>query len=169
MCLFVWVGSARGLTPHRAPPGDAPDPLLGYACVESVLPGAPIARHFAARAISYVGSHEGCGCGYNADTARFDGFEWTDDVLPLMGALSTEEQAELLAGHRSRERLHELIVEASRWGDVEVYACWSGHEQEPATDTREVDAAHFTRRLRPLEEGVKYVVRRRPPDARREP
>jgi hypothetical protein len=159
MCLFVWVGSARGLTPHRAPPGDAPDPLLGYYSVQPVLPDAPIARHFAARAISCVGSHEGCGCGYNADTSRFDGFESMEDVLALMGALSTEEQGELLAGHRSRERLRDLIVEASRWGDVEVYACWSGDEEEPATETREVDADHFTRLLQPLAEGVKYLIR----------
>lgn len=161
MCLFVWVGSARGLTPHRAPSGDAPDPLLGYHFVQPVLSGAPIARHLAARAIAYVGSHEGCGCGYNTDTYRFGGFERTDEVLALMGALSTEEQAELLAGHRSRERLRDLIVEASRWGDVEVYSCWSGDEDEPARGTREVDAEHFTRLLQPLEEGVKYLIRQR--------
>jgi hypothetical protein len=109
--------------------------------------------------VTYVGSHEGCGCGFNSGVPAFEGFEAVADVLPLLGAMNDEEREGFLAEQRSRERLKALISAALPWGPVEVYACWAGDEEAPQEASKTVQADWFTRRVAPFEERVLYVVR----------
>lgn len=148
MCLLVWVGSA---TPLVAPPE--------ARHIEPVLEGSPVRAHFGTACVSYVGAHDGCGCGYNSDPFVYDELESPEEVRTLAGALSHEELAEFEADQASRERLSALVALASRTGDVEVYACQAGDEALAPAEIHAVEASHFRSRMRPLVERTKYVVR----------
>ncbi len=124
-----------------------------------VAPSAPIRTHFTANHVTYVGAHEGCGCGYNSDSLELEGLDTSAEVLPLVGALSEEERERFRAEQRSRERLKVLINRSLIDGPVEVYSCWTGDETTPPDRVEMVDAGWFTARTSPLQERVLFVVR----------
>ncbi len=80
-------------------------------------------RHQFSKPFVYrVGSHKGCGCGFD-----WDGFDGVDEADP-----------EFADAHESRRRLAEFLAEGLRFQpDLELYACWNGDEaSEPETRGR---------------------------------
>jgi hypothetical protein len=155
-CLFVWIG-----TEHPVPPvaqAETPDPLAGYSSVEEVPPGAPVRAQLTSPYVTYVGSHEGCGCGFNSGGLAFEGLPSVADVLPLLPAMEQDERDEFLAEQRSRERLQTMILLALAKGTVEVYACWAGDEEMPPNGVETVEPGWLTQSTAPLSERVRYVV-----------
>src|SRR5580692_360331 len=138
MCLMVWIGTEVFIppTPHLA----KPDPVTEYFYVDPVASNAPIFARFSSAHVTSVGSHQGCGCGFNSALMEFEGFETDAELGPFVGALLEDEQREYFAERRSRERLHSLVVSALESGPVTVYSCWAGGEAEPATSEEAVEA-----------------------------
>ena len=152
---MVWIGTA---CPVLAMGCKEPDSEFGYARVEPMLDDAEIRRNVPSAFVTYVGSHQGCGCGFNSGLIEFEGIEDEASLAPLLGALLDGERAEYERERRSRERLHLLISDALPAGPVIVYACWAGAEAEPPKADERVDAGWLLRRTAPLKEGVRYTV-----------
>ena len=102
MCLAVYLASNLELQPsswsERQP---------GYY-LERVKPGKVVCRLFSLPYVYYVGSHEGCGCGF----------------------LKDGEVGEELELHQANYwALVKCIKEAqSRGANIELYACWEGDQ-----------------------------------------
>ncbi len=156
MCLMVWIGTEVPIQP--LPAHAEPDPITEYFCIEPVAGDAAIRDRFSSTYTTYVGSHQGCGCGFNSGLMEFEGFETEAELGPLIGALLDDEQREYLSERRSRERLHSLVVSALASGPVAVYSCWAGGEGEPATSEETVEAKWLLEKTAPLKEGVLYRV-----------
>ena len=78
--------------------------------------------------VVYIGSHEGCGCGF--DVAAYQ--VWT------------EENSEYIAKRKkSVQQLHSYLAERLKSGPVEVYSCWGGDEASPAETRENVTISHF--------------------------
>lgn len=88
---MVWVASARPLSPVAPASPQEPDPVSGYHRVEEVAADAAVRARFTLPHVSYVGSHEGCGCGYNSDGLTWQGFERVDEVTALLDAMGADE------------------------------------------------------------------------------
>jgi hypothetical protein len=136
--------------------GKEPDVVLGYARVEPTSDDAEVRRNLASPCVTYVGSHEGCGCGFNSGLLEFEGIEDEAQLAPLLGALLESERKEYLAQRRSREHLHGIVVSALRDGPVVLYSCWAGDEGEAPVAEESVDAGWLLRRTAPLKERVRY-------------
>lgn len=157
---MLWMGTAGPLPVRaRTPPGSDPDPALGYACVEEVAAEAPVRKRFSSLHVVYVGSHEGCGCGFESNGLDFDGVESTEVALELLGAMTETEQAEFLAEQRSRAWLRAMVESARADGPVELFACWAGDEGEPALHEHVIEPADLTSKTAPLIERAHYLVR----------
>ncbi|MFO0960713.1 MAG: hypothetical protein U0800_25305 [Isosphaeraceae bacterium] len=72
-----------------------------------------VRRHFSKPCVYFVGSHEGCGCGFQY--GQYEGLE--------------EDCEELASAEESRRRLSEFLVVALRHQpEVELFACWDGDQ-----------------------------------------
>jgi hypothetical protein len=81
-------------------------------------PDAPVRRWFSKSLVYYVGSHEGCGCGFQ------------------VGQYGEDDPAGLEARDRSRRALAEFLTAALQTqGGLELYACWDG-DQSIAPESR---------------------------------
>jgi hypothetical protein len=158
MCLLAWIGATRPVA--TVPRPLVPGPDQDWRFVEAVDEQAPERQHFTLPLVYYVGSHEGCGCGYNSDDVARLGFDTLAEIEPLVDGLLTRERVRFEAEQQSRQFLYDLLVKALTESDlVEVFACWGGNEADPIVATEEVTPAHFVEQLRPIGEGVKYLVR----------
>jgi hypothetical protein len=153
---MVWIGTSRALP--SAPRRRDPDPETGYAFVEEVAGDAPVRARFASPHVTYVGSHEGCGCGYHSGGLAFQSVATVADARALIGAMTDEERAEFAAEQHSRERLRALVERERSCGPVELFACWAGDEIEPAVATRGAECSWLTDQLEPFDERVLYVI-----------
>jgi hypothetical protein len=156
MCLMVWIGTSVPV-PSLARTAE-PRPETGYAYIEEVAVDAPIRARLTSPHVTYVGSHEGCGCGFNSGDLNFEGIERTADAIALLEAMTDEERAKFLAEQRSRERLCELARTALAHGPVEVYACWAGDEVATPIGEEAIELEWLTERTSPLEERARYVL-----------
>ena len=106
MCMVLYVAADKQLP---LIPWEKESPAFNVRPLDKR--GDPVRRQFSKPHVYYVGSHQGCGCGFSRD-----GWEESD---------SAEARAvrESLAG--LAEYLREAIQVA---GSVEVYACWDGDE-----------------------------------------
>ena len=153
MCLMVWIGTVAAVMPSPEQRNEA-----ALDCVENVPTDAPIRARFASPHVMYVGSHQGCGCGFNSAELAWQGFEWVAEAMALLDAMTDEEREELLAAQRSRVRLRELVCGALAAGPVEIYACWAGDEDAAPTREATIDPTWLTERTSPLEERCRYTV-----------
>lgn len=77
--------------------------------------------HFTKPHVFYLGSHEGCGCGFRREHYNFND---PDDAS---------------ATDTTQEQLHKYLGECLENQDfIELYGCWSGEESESADHYREV-------------------------------
>ncbi len=159
MCLMLWVAAEVPIATVSLENPQTPDPVHGYHRIEEVAPNATVRARFALSHVRYVGSHEGCGCGYNSGGLAFDGFERVDEAREYLTAMRDEEREKFEREQRSRERLRAIIEEALRHGAVEVFGCWAGDEVDAAIAVEEVTPSRFTELLEPIEERVLYRVR----------
>jgi len=157
MCLMVWIGTASPVSPVAKPTEPTAD--AGYHYVEEVAVDAPIRARFTTPHVTYVGSHEGCGCGYSSGDLSWQGIDNVADAVALLGAMADDEREEFLAKQRSRDRLRTLVCAALEEGPVEIYACWAGDEEAAPIGEQTIAPARLTERTTPLEERVRYRVK----------
>ena len=156
MCLMVWLGTVGPVATVAKPTW--PTAETGYHYVEEVPTDALIRSRFTTQHVTYVGSHEGCGCGYNSGDLAWQGLDDVADAVALLVAMTDDEREQFLAEQRSRARLRALICAAIEDGPVEVYACWAGDEEAEPIGERTIASTWLTDRTAPLEECVRYRV-----------
>jgi hypothetical protein len=84
----------------------------GFHVAELDERGQPVRRHFSKPCVYYLGSHEGCGCGFQY--GEYEGFE---------------DEPDLVAKRQSRRRLVDFLeVALQHQQHVELFACWDGDE-----------------------------------------
>lgn len=158
MCLMVWIAAEAPLASVAPETPLTPDPLHGYHRVEDVASSAPVRARFSLPHVHYVGSHEGCGCGYNSGDLASGGFERVDEVRAYLDAMRDDEREAFSSAQRSRARLRAIVEEALTQVAVEVFGCWAGDEAESERRVEAVAPSHFTERLEPIAERVRYRV-----------
>lgn len=131
---MVWIGTARALPAVARPTGPE---VVDWSCLEPIADDAPVRARFTAPHVTYVGSHQGCGCGFFSSEDEGDDFE---------------------AEQRSRERLRALIEGERAAGPVELFVCWAGGERDAAIASRVIDPAWITEHLEPFEEQTHYAI-----------
>jgi hypothetical protein len=88
----------------------------GFHVTELAERDEPVRRQFSKPCIYYVGSHEGCGCGFQY--GEYEDLE--------------EDPAALAAARDSRRQLAEFLSVALRSQPaVELFACWDGDQAVP--------------------------------------
>jgi hypothetical protein len=100
---MVWLGTERPIVPAPAEQSYA-DPEPPRRAVRELMPSP---------CVTYVGSHEGCGCGFNSSCVEWQGFDDEPELAPLVDALLDDEREKYRAERSSRERLHAIV--ARRW------------------------------------------------------
>jgi hypothetical protein len=158
MCLMVWIGTVQPVGGVARPAGESPDSSSFRTEVEPA--NARIRECFVSPCVTYVGSHQGCGCGFNSSMMHDrEGISAAADAMPLLDALDDPAREDFLAEQGSRAWLRALVSRALADGDVEIYGCWAGDEGGEPVRVETVDVGWFTERVAPIEELVKYVVR----------
>jgi len=136
MCLVLYLGSDANL-PLIAPQDpleiDYTDPLwpskvLAFSVQELAGDEKPVAAHFSCRLVRYVGSFEGCGCGFNACHR----YEWEEPVVPDTRALAGRSSRGLLRDYVEKHQVREL------------YGCWSGDEALDSVECLDITSDQLT-------------------------
>jgi hypothetical protein len=125
MCFVLFVGSRKKL------------PMIPWQeearrlCTKELSEyDAVVVKHFTLPVVTYVGSDQGCGCGFRHKLLRADGRAF-DEVYVANNEGTQRNHAELAAFLREH-----LGGEPF----VELYGCWSGNEKEVARFDDEIDA-----------------------------
>jgi len=138
VCMAIYVASDHPL-PTKAWDENQP----GLFVVE--VPDHDEAREqFSRRHVYYVGSHQGCGCGFSY--GRLQGLE--------------EDPGELAATRASRRGLSDLLTASlAHQVEVEVYACWNGDETIPPEHRGRVASPDSLRARSGIRERELLIVR----------
>jgi hypothetical protein len=122
---MVYIGSDE---PLGLIPWDKDSPAL---CIEELNEhNQGVVCQFAKPYVYYVGSYEGCGCGF-----QHSPYLPEDD--------DDREQDRLVA--QSRQQLRELIERLlARQKDVELFSVWAGGETKPPSMQRELSPEDLT-------------------------
>ena len=109
MCMVFYVGSDHPI-PRQPWNESAPE----FHVDDIPEDYAVVTRHFSKPHVCYVGSHEGCGCGFQS--SEFPEFD---------------DPADLAAKRQQRARLTQLLRAAlGKSETLELYTCWSGDESK---------------------------------------
>lgn len=120
MCFVLYIGTDE---PVRTIAWDERDRKVHTR--ELAEHDAGVARHFAKAHVTYVGSDQGCGCGFRH--VMFQNGEWPEESMPGDDRDAAEET------RRNHEQLHQFLkAELERSGEVELYGCWDGDFAEPS-------------------------------------
>jgi hypothetical protein len=114
MCKMVYVASGRAL-----PLIEWQENNPGFWVRELREAEEAVRKQFTKPSVYYLGSHEGCGCGF-----AYGIWPIADDS-PYAERRHDEERA----GRESVRRLAEYLSEAVEDGEVELYACWDGDQE----------------------------------------
>lgn len=113
MCMAVYIGAPH---PLQLVPWNEDHPAV---CVLELVPkDREVLRHFTFKHVYFVGSHQGCGCGFQCGQYP----EIDDEDRPLKRA-SLAQLAALLADQRC---------------NLEVFACWEGDQGADPEHHREL-------------------------------
>jgi hypothetical protein len=118
MCKMLYVAAAQ---PLPLIPWQPSSPAFWVRELKPTEAG--VRQQFSKPNVYYLGSHEGCACGFAY------GIWPIDPASPFVES----ERAEAEAGIESVRRLSEYLTRAVADGPVELYACWDEEQEcEPA-------------------------------------
>jgi hypothetical protein len=129
MCFVLYVG-ARVAPPIVAASGGMVKGRLHTRALREC--DAPVRAHFTLPHVVYVGSDQGCGCGFRHVSFQqgcWPEEEWCDEAKAKATQPNHESLVAFLREHFGGEAF------------VELYGCWSGDEGRPEIERREVELA----------------------------
>lgn len=141
MCLILYLGSNK------------PRPLIAwnesaprFHVTDDDANAKLAAKHLKKRYVYYVGSDNGCGCGFRQEN---------DDMI---------DDAEQLASKSDNQTLlWEYVSKCLENEDfIELYSCWSGDEALPHVDERTIDISELLAYDFWFAERQRTVVTRKP-------
>ncbi|MBL9147327.1 MAG: hypothetical protein JNM94_01405 [Phycisphaerae bacterium] len=100
----------------------------------------PVVAVFTEPSVRYVGSHEGCGCGFRNVWGALDGDSRT--MTPEEFRQGEPEDPDVASSTAALVKLLRSVVE--RDGRAEVYACWDGDQAYPAVDSKVISLAELS-------------------------
>jgi hypothetical protein len=118
MCKMLYVAAVQPLPLISWQPSNP-----GFWVRELKEAEAGVRQQFSKPYVYYVGSHQGCGCGF------------AYGIWPIGPAspFAESERAEAEAGRESVRRLSEYLAHVVADGPIELYACWDEEQEcEPA-------------------------------------
>ena len=126
MCVLVYIASDHEL-PLIPWKEDAP-----AFCVGALAPDeARVRAQFSKANLYHLGSHEGCGCGFqHGEYPDFDDDE-NDKIEREKRRNSCRQLSEYLS----------LVVQ--KFGEVEIFACWDGDQEAPISGKERVSPEYF--------------------------
>ncbi len=82
---MVWIGTEQPVPPIPC----SADPHLAtcYCEAREIAADAPVRAHFTSPHVTYVSSHEGCGCGFNSSRFEWEGFADAAEATALIDAV----------------------------------------------------------------------------------
>lgn len=116
MCLAVYIASATAL------PLVTWDEARPAFYVDGVAPNDPVRARFSMPNVNYLGSHEGCGCGFKYG------------VMPA----GLEDQDDEAKGRAAVDALRAYVAKAAVGQPIEMFACWEGEQQLPVLETERI-------------------------------
>ncbi len=125
MCLVLYMSSERE---RPTIPWDEKAPRFHVKSEDSAARKAR--PHFTKKNVYYLGSDNGCGCGFKRET------DYADD------------ESEGLASKQDNQKLLRDYIEACLVNEefVELFSCWSGDEAKPVESRRDVALADLVSR-----------------------
>lgn len=141
MCLAVYIASATAL------PLVAWDEARPAFYVDGVAPDDPVRARFLMPNVYYLGSHEGCGCGFKYG------------VMPA----GLEDQEDEATGRAAVDALRAYVAQAAVGRPVEMFACWEGEQQLPALETERISPGQLGGNSFDFKQ--RRLLRVEPPDA----
>ncbi|OJW15622.1 MAG: hypothetical protein BGO49_15335 [Planctomycetales bacterium 71-10] len=124
MCMMVYVASD-----HPLPTSAWDEARPGFHVEELSKRDEAVRKQFSKPCIYYVGSHEGCGCGF-----QYGQYEELEQDREESAAVeeSRRHLSEFLASaavEESRRHLSEFLATALQGqAEVELFACWDGDQ-----------------------------------------
>jgi len=127
MCFVLYMASDQL---RRAIPWDEQNPRFHVKANDA--DAQKTRSHFSKRYIHYLGSDNGCGCGFKR------GPDWVMDQTEL----DEMELKKIASCEDNQRRLHDYLVECLQDEEtIELFGCWSGDEGLPTEKTRIVDVS----------------------------
>jgi len=139
MCIMVYIAANTEL-----PLVSRFDPA-NHICVEPIPhTNPPIIPAFTKRHVYYVGSYQGCGCGFAYDDTPSD----SRGLMRLFRRLSELVWSANEEDKKRRRSVHELVTyladNINRAGVIELYSCWAGEESSNPEQVSAMTIAEFT-------------------------
>jgi len=100
-----------------------------------------VGKHFTKIQRCYIGSHQGCGCGFRHLTFQRDG--WPEEELigtDYFQSLQSD-QSSYDANHQKLRDYVEPLLEHN--ATVELYGCWSGEEDSLPESRQDIRLSHL--------------------------
>ena len=121
MCIVVYIASEIPL-----PTITSTGPVPAFHVIPLESNDSAVRARFSKPHVYYVGSHEGCGCGF------------------AYGLWEGEPEAKAAASKYSVDRLADYLTVATRSaGNIELYACWDGDQNLEPLHRIELTPASF--------------------------
>jgi hypothetical protein len=125
MCFVLYMASDRL---RREIPWDEENPMFHVKTNDA--DAQKTRSHFIKRHIHYLGSDNGCGCGFKRAP------EWVIDQTDL----DETELTKLASCKDNQRRVHDYLLECLHDEEmIELFGCWSGDEELPTKKSRTVD------------------------------
>lgn len=148
MCFVLYLGTDQ---PVRTIPWDDRNPKLNTQDLTELDAG--VARHFEAAHVKYLGSDQGCGCGFRH--VSYQNGEWPEESMIGFEHYTGEDQ------QPAQEQLHAFLKEQLAYVDrVELYGCWDGEFMEPSAGTAELPLDRILDHDFYFRERFGYTIRR---------
>ena len=120
MCMVYYLGT-DGNAPLTAP-WNKESPSFYVSDLEDSVKDA-VGKKLPHRNLIYLGSHEGCGCGFRSYR---DGYLMEGDA----------DEKDVIADHAALSAYLEALPPSER--PVQIFGCWSGDESEPVNFHRDI-------------------------------
>jgi hypothetical protein len=134
MCMMLYIASDKKLP--LVPTGQVEyqpiyvDELSEY--------NSGIKKQFTKKYSYYIGSYQGCGCGFSYGQYNIDNEEVDESLIELF---NTEEEK----GKKSvRELFNYISNSLENVSEIELYSCWSGNEKDTPKHRVEISLANFS-------------------------
>lgn len=148
MCFVLYLGTDQ---PVGTIPWNDRNPKLNTQDLTELDAG--VVRHFEAPHVKYLGSDQGCGCGFRH--VSYQNGEWPgESMIGKEHDTGGEQQP-------NHEQLHAFLKELLEQSDrVELYGCWDGEIMEASAGVAELPLDRILDRDFYFRERHGYTIRR---------
>lgn len=133
MCLVVYLASDTPIPPMNLVFGK-----IGFSIRQLQMNENYVFQNFSKRLAYYIGSAEGCGCGFMMDGVYPDMEEWLD-------------------ARETYDQLSEFLRRNVKDTEFEIYACRTGQEGSKPTKYHQIKTADISKTDFEFEEGHFYT------------